>query len=80
MREIVRRQQQKAGSRNCALEAGLQGAIGTEGADHCRGEGDTCKEYSSRAVPDGAIDASRNQSHNGVTAPDSDRSSDNPGP
>ena len=45
-----------------------------------RGEGDTCKEYSSWAVPDGALDASRNESDNGDTTPDSNRSSDNPGP
>ena len=50
-----------------------------EGADNGRGECDTCKEYSSWAVPDGALDASRNESDNGDTAPDSNRSSDNPG-
>ena len=32
------------------------------------------------AVPDGALDASKNESDNGDTAPDSERSSDNPGP
>ena len=54
--------------------------IGTDGVDNGRGGSDTCKEYSSWAVPDGALDASRNESDNGDTAPDSDRSSDNPEP
>ena len=52
----------------------------TDGVDNGRGESDTCKEYSSWAVPDGALDASRNESNNGNTAPDSDRSSNDPGP
>ena len=39
---------------------------------------DTCKEYSSWGVPDRALDASRNESDNGDTAPDSNRPSDNP--
>ena len=39
--------------------------IGTRGIDYSRGESDTCKEYSSWAVPDGALDASRDESDNG---------------
>ena len=42
--------------------------------------GDTCKECSSWAVPDGALDASRDESDNGNATPDNNRSSDNPGP
>ena len=33
-----------------------------------------------KVIPDGALDTSRNESDNGDTAPDSNRSSDNPGP
>ena len=42
-------------------------AIGAGGVDNGRGESDTCKGYSSWAVPDGALDASRNESNNGDT-------------
>ena len=72
MEKIVRRLQQKVGSR-------LQRAIGTDGVDNGRGESDTCKEYSSWAVPDGALDASRNESNNRDTAPHRDKLSDDPG-
>ena len=58
----------------------LQGAIGTGGIDYSRGKSDTCKGYSSWAVPDGALDASRDESDNGNATPDNNRSSDNPGP
>ena len=59
----------KQGSRDRALKAGIQRAIGAGGVDNGRGESDTCKGYSSWAVPDGALDASRNESNNGDTPP-----------
>ena len=40
---------------------------------------DTCKGYSSWAVPDGALDTSRNESNNGDTASSRDEPSNNPG-
>ena len=41
---------------------------------------DTCKEYSSWAVPDGALDASRNESNDTNVTHNCSWSSDNPGP
>ena len=63
------------------LRAGIQRAIGAGGVDNGRGESDTCKGYSSWAVPDGALDTSRNESNNGDTASSRgrDESSNNPG-
>ena len=43
--------------------------IGTGGIDYSRGKSDTCKEYSSWAVPDGALDASRDESDSGTRPP-----------
>ena len=43
--------------------------IGTGGIDYSHGKSDTCKEYSSWAVPDGALDASRDESDNGTRPP-----------
>ena len=37
-------------------------------------------KYTSWAVPDGALDASRDESDNGNETPDNNRSSDDPGP
>ena len=63
------------------LRQGIQRAIGAGGVDNGRGESDTCKGYSSWAVPDGALDTSRNESNNGDTASSRgrDESSNNPG-
>ena len=52
---------------------------GAGGVDNGRGESDTCKGYSSWAVPDGALDTSRNESNNGDAASSRDESSNNPG-
>ena len=66
--EIERlRQDYKEGSEQMALTTAV-------------GKSDTCKEYSSWAVPDGALDASRNESNNRDTAPDRDKSSNIPDP
>ena len=54
-------------------------AIGADGVDNSRGESDTCKGYSSWAVPDGALDASRNESNNGDTTSSRDKLSNDPG-
>ena len=50
------------------------------GIDYSREKSDTCKEYSSWAVPDGALDASRNESNDRNATPSYNKSSDDPGP
>ena len=62
------------------LRRGLQRAIGAVGIDNSRGKSDTCKEFSSWAVPDGALDASRNEFNDRNATPNCIWSSDNPGP
>ena len=65
--------------RERALEARIQAAIGAAVVnDSCRKSG-TYKGYSSWAVPDGTLDASRNESEYISATPGYNWSSDNPG-
>ena len=60
--------------------AGLERATGAAGIDNGREKGDTCKEYPSWAVPDRALDASRNESDDRNATSSYNCSSGNPGP
>ena len=67
-RKLFERLQQKAGSRDRTLKAGIQRAIGAGGVDNGRGEVIPARDIPRGAVPDGALDTSRNESNNGDTA------------
>ena len=54
--------------------------IGRAGVDNSRGKSDTYKDYSSWAVPDVALDDSRNESEDRNATPDYNWSSDIPRP